>query len=258
MGNPILPRAPLILALAEINFSPILAISKKIAELQEHLRHIGFPEFEAVQEEPDPEYPKTEPEYKWRFGSKNNQTAIVVSSETITLETAEYPGFDNFIQILKKILDPFVEITCPNLLKIINLRYVDLIRDLDGKKANEFIKPQFMQLGPIPNTKNDYQYESLQCETETGLIRINLIKSQDDITVPPDLEPAVLIPEEKTKSIGEKIILDMNFITFFQEINFSTTKILETFQEIHNKSIRPVFESIATQLAFECWEKEGR
>lgn len=255
MGNPILPRAPLILVLAEVNFSPILSMQKKVAEIQECLRNTGFPEFDSGQEESDPDYPQSEPALTWRFGTKNHRTAIVISNDTLTLETSEYSGFDNFTTTLRQALSCLSKTANPNLIKSINFRYINLIQELDGKKADQLIRPKFMELAPMSKAQSNYQYESAQFETTEGIIRINLIKTCDDMTVPPDREPAVLIPEEKVKD-GERIILDINHITFFNEVDFSDTKVLDASQTIHSRNVRPAFESIATPLAFEIWGKE--
>ena len=255
MSNPILPRAPLILVLAEVNFSPILSLSKKIADIQEELRRVGFPEFWIANKEPDPELPQSEPEYLWKFGAKKNQTAIVISNDTLTLETSEYIEFNDFIKSFERVLNVFAKIAHPDLLKSIDLRYIDLIQDIDGKKSDDLIAPKFIQLEHIGVSQNHYQYESVQFETAEGIVRVNLIKSFDEAIVPPDIKPVVLIPVEKT---DEDIILDIDHIVIFEETDFSIAKIIETFQRIHDQDVMPAFESIVTPLAIQLWGKEGR
>ncbi len=252
-----LPRAPLILVLAEVHFSPVLTMGQSIPAMQDQLRKMGFPEYDTVRVNADTEWPDTVENIRWCFASKDNRTAIVLAVDHFVVETSTYSVFEDFLKLVRTISDIVSEAVSPELLRRVSLRYIDLIRDIDNKKARDLIKSTVPQLDIPQIAAGDfYRYVAAQYTTPLGLVRVNAMESSDEMFTPPDVDPVVETSVE-LKENERKIILDIDHIVFFEEDAFSTETICQAYIDTHRENVRPTFEAVVTSEALQIWGKVG-
>lgn len=150
-------QSPLILALFQIQFSPVLSIDNPIfvAPFQEAIQK-EYPlvsysdqvEYEVGINVEEAEIRKGNPFRQWRFSDKEDNWVVVLDHNFLTIETRAYEYFEDFIVRLRQVLAALVEHIRPTVSTRIGLRYINEIRTED-KDWSLIIRNEL--LGPLMN-----------------------------------------------------------------------------------------------------------
>lgn len=146
-----LARKPLVLTLAQVKFAPIKFMRKYVPCLQDHFRKQGFPRYDeiACQQFTFSAAPEIVTTQRWAFGSLTKKDWITVSEDFVSFETSEFdlfPGFlSKVVNAVKALSDALKSEGGGDSISFvtqIGLRYLDLIRPLDGHAPEWFLKPE--------------------------------------------------------------------------------------------------------------------
>jgi len=133
----LLRNAPLVRVLGQVKFPRIAKIAEEtyIADFQEAIRG-EYPIFrnETIQGldiaiAGNEVKPRSVTSVIWRFFDAREALRVSLTSEAITLETADYVSRDDFMSRFRFILDKLVETIRPSLVQRVGFRYVDRLQD---------------------------------------------------------------------------------------------------------------------------------
>ena len=150
-----LHRSPLILVLAQVSFSPVLLIKEYIPAIQEELRKQRYSGYRAEQIQQVTfigAEVKAEQTNRWVFESRDRREAVVISPDFVVYETSNYDVFETFLERFEPVLALLRDKISLDFAGQVGLRYVDLIRPVQGKTASEFLSERLRGL-PKENLK---------------------------------------------------------------------------------------------------------
>jgi uncharacterized protein (TIGR04255 family) len=263
--HPQLPRSPLVLVVAQVRFSPVENIQNKyIPEIHERLRMLGYPYLETLQifshvvmtDQGIPLQSKIEPSFF--FTDKSKQTNIVLSRNSIVVNTVKYNTFTEYIQKVITAVEELLQIlklTEFGVLERVSLRYVDWIYSLDEIPLENMINGAY--LGGFLSDSN-VQLRQVIIERNTdigGIVRTIIFRPRDLQMVLGEFQSIRLNQPKFTKG-SDFIILDMEHYKLPQGEDFSQKYILSTFEELHGELDCLFFEQIPSKEALELWGKE--
>lgn len=251
----ILERSPLVLVLAEVRFSPVLAMKGRLSEIQEELRASGFPGFEsAIMHELQlaaDQVPKITTAERWLFSDKTRATFIVLTQSSLALEITSYSTFESFLKSVELALRTIQKHVGPALSERVGLRYVNIIEPDSGRNLSYYLKPSMMALEP-----DALGAENLLWHIETvgsvapGQVKVRLSQRNDTSVLPPDL----LTPELASYALGSeqlRTVLDID-CSSAQSSDFDVSDLIEKLWMLHEYTDR-AFTASVTAGALKAW-----
>jgi len=213
-----------------------MALEKFIPDIQEQLRHKGFPRFTKGQMHEFLLQPQGPPKFnitdRFEFQDKGGNLGIVLTPTSFAIQTNKYDSFDHFGEIFSTTLHVVNRVLGITLAERVGLRYVDLIR-LDGnEKLSEYLSPGLLGINPTSLGVKAWtsRFESVG-DTELGKLVVRC--SQTDQMLPPDLFPTTL-NYPNTLSPGETATL-LDFDHFAEgTTDFDTDAITALVGELHD------------------------
>ncbi len=246
-----LQRSPLIAVLAKVQFAPVLQIKETVPAIQEEVRKKGFPLF-------DEEYIHNlslpvAPGVRWVFRSPDRREGFVLTPEFVVLATNKYDTFANFEEAFLLILQILKDKVQPQLALRLELRYVDLVRELDSLPACQFVKEQFR--GPsgtiFDGPETVTHYSLTQIPASIGLLNLKVSHHHDGTYLPPDLQAdhGLQIDRPNLTNQEEVTILDIDHVS---ELNppspFDPDDLINVFDQLHISTDK-AFQAIVTNEA---------
>lgn len=144
-------RSPLVLALCQVRFAPILSIADPVfvAPFQREIqaqypvaaKHVGV-EMEIKLDEAEIR-PGTPYSFQWRFSDQDDNWVVILAQNFLAIETRAYENFDDFIERLRKALLVLVEYIRPSVITRLGLRYINEIR-LNGLNWTSIIRHELL------------------------------------------------------------------------------------------------------------------
>lgn len=207
-------KVPLVYALSQVVFSPILEMQNYVGDIQEKFRHLGFPKYTrkdmmAIKFDGANILPPEKKE-SWNFANKENTANIVLTTEYITLETSEYSSYEDFVKIMSDILAILQKAAKPTLYERVGLRYVNLVKK-DAKGFSHYLQGSI--LGFPTKTFSD-SFASSQCvtsvKTEVGNLLLRCSLLNDGRFLSHDLNQENLKFDVVLESSKEVAILDID------------------------------------------------
>ncbi len=210
-----LPRAPLLRVLTQIRFPIIASIEKQdfIAPFQEAIRH-DFPSLQNEQGKGiliGPEGMQLQNQTIWRFTNLDKKSIVSLSSGFIALETMEYQGKTQFLELLEPLLAEAQRLFTPSRIERIGLRYVNRLRGEDFISLRGLIKPEVhgilsTEIGEnlrhsISETVIDTGAEDMSILARWGLLGAGL--THDPIVLPPIDEKSWILDIDAFSERGE-------------------------------------------------------
>jgi uncharacterized protein (TIGR04255 family) len=263
MTRPLLPRSPLVLVVAQIQFSPVEGIKEKyVSVIQDQLRISGFPYYEIrlIQQITVTEQGlQLFPQEQLVFTNKNKQTNIVVTKNSLMVNTVNYTIFDDFLCDVGNIVEEvsaILKLTDFGILEQVNLRYVDWICPLDGVTPEKMINEKY--LGGFLNNNDDVQLRQVVLERKTsvdGIVRTILFRPKDYNTVLTEFQSAKLDQPKFSQQKQDFLILDMEHLKQMQGKDFSQDLVQKTLKELHHEVDSLFFEQIPTKEALAIWKE---
>jgi len=259
-----LERSPLALGLVEVRISPVLLMADYIPAIQERLRKVGYPRYSVSQVQTlllAPMQPNVAPEVesatRWLFLDEARRTAAVVSPTGVVLETSSYATFDDFVERLGIVIDVVGAEAEIAFSERLGLRYVDVVRPLEGEAVSEYLVPG---LHGVPEDafggRTALARSEVRAETEYGNLVIRTTRSIGQTPRPPDLQPGDVETPAFLDGDGEVAVLDFDH---FSTVNrdFASDVLIDALWDLHD-NIDRAFRSAVTPLALERWEASPR
>ncbi|MEQ9451508.1 MAG: TIGR04255 family protein [Pseudomonadales bacterium] len=247
-----LNNQPLVFALAEFRFSPVLKIGEFIPELQEAFRKT-YPLPETQQQQSvlaDNRGTNVEIKSRWSFLAGDRRSAIIVDQDRMICFTQDYPRFEGFSQSCGTAIDHLKRIVDPNLLLRIGLRYGDCIRIGDDEKVKDYVD-EYFDYPEVAKTlgEPEYQRDEVGISTSSGRMLIRSFYGVHPLVCMPDLQglPGIPLPE---RAPSLRILLDFDHMwdPLGPPVTFDSAEILHLLADLHRTS-RDAFWSMTTDEA---------
>jgi uncharacterized protein (TIGR04255 family) len=203
-----LSRAPLVYALCQIRFAPVLKMADYVPDIQERLRsqYEGFEEEQIadVAMQPKGKAVALRNETRWRFERADARSGYILYNASLTYHTTAYTDFDEFVPEVVKGFTTVAKIAGIPRMHRIGLRYVDLIADGESAPLENYVHAQLrgFELDGVAETISQYVVAGT---TSVGRILFRVTKGVLDSALPPDLLPLVLrpgrVPSPNTRSL---------------------------------------------------------
>jgi len=260
MSRPKLPRAPLVLVVAQVRFSPIEDIDKYIPAIKAKLR-TSYPYFDTCHLQQitmiDNGVQLSGIE-QWFFTDRLKQTNLVLSKHSFAVNTVNYNTFDEY---LPKVYSAMEEIStilnwadCATLEQV-SLRYVDWIYPLDGVSSERMIKDEYLG-GYLDDDGVQLRQVILERKTSLGGVVRTIIYRPNNPQVVLGEFQSIRLNQPKFTEGTSFIILDMVHSKPTQGEDFTRDHILSVLESLHDEVDR-LFKQIPSQEAHRIWEKEA-
>jgi uncharacterized protein (TIGR04255 family) len=248
-----LKRPPLIYVVGQVLFTEVVAIEKFVPDIQESLRHKGFPRFLRGQVQEIAFQPDGSPKFSAldRFES----LGIVLQTKSVAIQTNSYSNYETFEEQIKTALMAVHRVVNISLSERIGLRYVNLVRLEIGEKWSDYLNPGL--LGLDANSVGVSQWASrseLVGPTKLGNLAVRC--SQSGQPIPPDLVISGSLNNPPKLAPGE-IVTTLDFDHYVEKSSdFEVAAVVSTFEQLH-EMLDVVFATAVTPQALLKWGKEG-
>jgi uncharacterized protein (TIGR04255 family) len=215
-----LDRSPLLCAIGQLKISAIIDIEDYLKQIQQRMRHSGFPRFrrglvQMITFAPDKAEMKTSP--RLDFFSADGTECISVAQEAITLVTSNYDVFESFQSKLMHGLEVVNEAVPITFIERIGIRYLDVLRadETSGVTLSSLVKEplrgvDFSGISSI-DAKNPAATQRLECQTPTehGMLIVRL-STQVGASLPPNIFPMEVTYKTRPKPDEVFSLLDLD------------------------------------------------
>lgn len=249
-----LKRSPLVIVLTQVRFSAVMAIDKFIPDIQEQLRHKGFPRFSKgqVQEfflQPDAP-PKFNMSDRFEFQDRDGATGVVLTPTSFAVHTNKYSRFEEFEDIVATTLVVVNRVLRLTLAERVGLRYVDLVRLSEGETWADYLQPGLLGIDSkvVGVEKWLSRYEALGT---TSLGKLMVRCSQSEQILPPDLFPTTLNYSTSLRAGETATLLDFDHFVE-KSTDFDTRDIVTIIGELHD-AVDVAFRHSVTANALSRW-----
>jgi uncharacterized protein (TIGR04255 family) len=258
----VLDRSPLVYFLAQVRFSPILAMIDHVNHVQERLRKIGYPHFSRVDTfnvaftPPTP--PSVEKKELWTFSAADRKTGITISNNFVSFQAVDYQRYEDSLPKIIEALKAVDDVAQIGLFERVGLRYLDVIAPNwgSGESFSTYLRPEMIGIsGAAINVETLMHNTAYVGRTELGgTLVVRFTTSEAPNVLPADLAGANLeIPKLGVRD-GIRIgILDFDHYVESSE-RFSVALAQTTLSELHD-AIARAFNECATDKARELWGK---
>lgn len=213
-SNERMSNAPIYYALAQVKFTPIAAMSKYIAEIQDALRVEGFPLFEVntltqlkfeVQGPNEiPRPPSFEAVTQWSITDSDRTSGFTIGNDYISFHTTNYDTHEPFISSLMFGLSKVVEYARPSFVSRLGLRYLDAVLPEKGETIEQYLAKELhgldFGLNPIQSTQETVFQTSVEPLVPHGFMVARIHKMNSSLGFPPDMVPNGVMPLEKFRN----------------------------------------------------------
>jgi uncharacterized protein (TIGR04255 family) len=256
-----LSRSPLVYVVAQVRISAVIAIDKYIPDIQEQLRHRGFPRFKREQVRhlrldfgAEPKFNISE---RFEFLNKDQTTGLILAPDFVALHGSQYQNFENFKEMLGSGLEIIHRALQIGLTERIGIRYVDLVRVREGEALGDYLQPGLLGLDPttmgVRSSLSRFEFVGL---TEVGKLIVRCSTAQGEEFLPPDLEPTSLKFDITPEPNESRYILDFDHSSEGAEASdFSIKGVLDSMQQLHN-NLDLAFRHAVTEQALTRWGNE--
>jgi uncharacterized protein (TIGR04255 family) len=258
-----LARSPLALALVEVRIGTILKMPDFVPAIQDRLRRDGYPGYSESQVQqvliagggPLMGPPQVQSSVRWVFLNEQNVTAAVLSSSAIVLETASYETFDDFVDKLTRILDVVREEAGVSRFERLGLRYVDIVRPIDGDVLADYIAPGVLGIdessfgGTDPVSRCE-----VRASTPRGTLVARVTRGFGEVPFPPDLVPLDVISPLLEAANSAVAVLDFDHFSA-EPGPFDDAAVVNGLWGLHD-NIDRAFRAAVTDHAMKRWEAE--
>lgn len=254
--HPTFTNAPLIYALCQIRFSPIMKLVDFIPNIQEKLRG-NYPRYQEQTLQTiavDGPNVKATALKRWSFRNSDERSGFLILSDSIVFHTTAYEGFEKFMSQLEfglQILDEEAKI---GLVERIGLRYVDLLEADDEKEISRFVKNGLNGF-PVESMDGDstmvFTKNETHVETKSGRLLVKYSLGNYKNVLPEDLIPSDLQLADRTDENKKFAVLDTDH---FSEKNFEfdLARTKQATIDLHD-DLKDAFYTAVTDYGVEQW-----
>jgi uncharacterized protein (TIGR04255 family) len=253
-----LSDAPLVYALCQVRFAPVLKMASHVPDIQERLRgtYEGFAEEHVpsiqVMNPGEPATVRSEP--RWRFERSDHSAGYVLHNASFVYHTTLYTDFEEFISQVVYGLQAIAMIANIPRLQRIGLRYVDLIEGRDDVPVEDFLNPRLRGIGTELHgvTENISQY-TFGGETANGRLILRATHGRHPIPLPPDLLPVALNISRFPNPTRQSVFLDADHFMERADPPITIADLEESIRGL-KAPIAQAFKAAITDLAVKVWK----
>jgi uncharacterized protein (TIGR04255 family) len=261
-----LKNAPLVHVLAQVAFSPILALERYLVDIQGRLA----PEYPRFRESTIMSVPLVgpgpatapPPVVQWEFADRAQRTGIVLTKSSVVLLTTAYGSRESFFTRLHTILSTIQDFAPSTpLVERIGLRYVDLVRPVGDEPYRTYVHMGLLGFPFLDSPKLEAQslgfLTQSVAKTAHGMLAIRSATLPPGTLLPPDLDPGMLQPPFTPANGGRPgLAVDFDHFTVFdgkaRPMDFHPDAILAHTMRLH-ATLRQAFDTIITEEALKQW-----
>ncbi|MYB33644.1 MAG: TIGR04255 family protein [Gammaproteobacteria bacterium] len=252
---------PLFYTLAQIKFNNIANMEAYIPQLQDKLRHIGYPDFQIEKKvevnirdaggsQPDV-HPR--PFIRWHFLNIDRTEAYTLLPDAIAFHTAQYMRFQDFSRKVHDGISLANEIIKFAYIDRIGLRYLDAIVPANEDIIDAYLNPSLLGLSADNSLKLAHNYNETVSQIDGGTLVSRVIITEHGLALSPDLLPMILtLPDRINNPSGKMALIDTDYFVE-NRINFDLNSVKEQLSASHEKT-KKIFESSVTEYAISVWE----
>lgn len=253
-----LSKSPLVYVVTQVRFSAVVSVEKFVPDIQEKLRHLGFPRFLRSQM-PEISFimgesaPKVAFMPRFEFQNKEGSLGIVLTSNNFAIHTNGYKTYEDFEKYIATAIEVINGAMSLSIVERIGLRYVDLVRLKENETWKHYLKEGLLGLDPAKVGVKSWmsKFESLG-DTEIGKLLIRC--GQTELPLPPDLQPPTL---KYSVSLNPGEIGTLLDCDHFSEttMDFESKAVLAKIGDLHDHIDR-AFRNSVTSHALKTWGGE--
>jgi uncharacterized protein (TIGR04255 family) len=260
MGKP-LKHPPVYYTLAQVRFNPVLKLKSFLADIQEGMRCLNFPDYRpetvlTLQVGPQGQAGVIQqvPAERFIFGNVERTQNFVLTTDALAFQSTRYGQFEDFSGALLKGLAVVHEAIHLNFCERIGLRYLDRVVAGEGEQLSDYLVPEVLGLAARLDAPQASSYTETRAEMGAVKLVSRTIVQTGPVALPPDLDLMGLQIEPRFgEHSGLHAVIDNDGFVERRE-PFSTTVVDSHLAAIH-KFIRLAFEATATPHAFTKWGK---
>ncbi|MCW5589245.1 MAG: TIGR04255 family protein [Legionellales bacterium] len=256
--NMTLKNPPVFYTLAQIKFNTIAHIDKYIPDIQDSLRHKGYPEFVneklmsiEVRDSQKPDISSQEKD-RWKFSNFSGTEGYLLLSNSLMFHTTSYNSFEDFLDKLISgisLIDEIIELAY---VERIGLRYLNAIAPKDTEQLENYLSPALLGFSSLIKGELSHSF----IETVFSINHVTLVAraltSKDRLALPPDLYPLQLKLSPRFLDLkGYTTTLDIDAFLEERQI-FTIPPLKESMLTLHKIS-KVSFQASVTDYARNEW-----
>ena len=263
-----LAKQPLALVLIQTRFSPISILSKYIPDIQDELRHIGFPYItirKGTAFELSPAGIQPTIIDQWVFETADKRTSVIMDERQVLLQSAKYDAFEPFLEQYLIILNIVMRITEHDKFGIcerLGLRYVDqVIRQNETDLIDSYLRPELrgMVSGSFKPDKKRYTFTSVVTtqlpNKEAANLSIRIYRNNDNLDLPPDVYSGAPPRLRNIDTSDDFALIDMDHGCIIRLGPGIRKEDLESlFFGLHDVIIEVFYASVVSEEGFQKWK----
>ncbi len=251
-----LSNAPVVYALCQIRFSPVLKMGDMVADIQELLRatYEGFEEEQLAGIKIEQRNTSVLSETRWRFETANRRSGYVLTNASIVYHTTDYLDFDAFVPEVVRGFSAVSSVAKIQRVSRIGVRYVDLIEGDANHRADSFLHDRLRgfssELPFASDPVNQFLYTG---KTDAGRLVLRVTLGKHEVALPPDLMPIALESIRKPDKAQMSVFLDTDHFTEGPESSIAISDVEGTVRKL-KVAISATFKNAITQEAVNTWK----
>jgi len=259
-----LTNAPVYYTVAQVKFNHVLDLDNYIPTIQSKMRGMHFPDFkkEIVQRLDFPVLqaqqgqmvpPTMTTQTRYMFGDTAGQTAFLLDTNALTLQTTAYETFETFSGLLIKALEILNTALHLDYIERIGLRYLDAIHPFkDGEALSDFLVPGVLGLALRGHGQLQQSVSETVVETPAGKLVSRVIVRNGQIGLPSELTGVALVLAPRfTQRQGLHAIADTD-ASFTRREAFGLFEVKSRLAALHDE-IDASFKATVTKHALASW-----
>lgn len=251
-----LSKAPVVYALCQIRFSPVLKMADYVSAIQDQLRE-RYPRFNAqvlntIQIAGPAHSVAPAVVNRWIFNDKASCSGFILEPAALVFHTTAYADFSEFLSMTLMGLSAVQGIAKISLVERVGLRYIDLIVPLENAPLERYVQPALVglslhDLGMATETVQQF----VSARTDAGKLFIKFSKGLHGESVPSDLLPLSLAMNRKPPQGAVSGILDTDHFTE-EAFDFEIPRLESVIRQLKGP-ISQVFRAAITEYAVKQW-----
>jgi uncharacterized protein (TIGR04255 family) len=259
-----LSNAPVYYTVAQVQFNPVLDLDSYVPAIQSKMRDAHFPDFkkEVFQRLDFPVLdtqqgqmvpPTMTTQARYLFGDIAGQTAFLLETNALTLQTTAYDTFETFSASLMAALGVLHTVLRLDFVERIGLRYLDAIQPIkEGETLRDFLVPEVLGLSLREHGQLKQSISETAADTDAGQLVSRVIVRKGEVGLPMELSGVTLaIAPRFTQRQGIHAIVDTD-VSFFHREAFEPSSVEARLAALHDE-ISASFKATVTDHAWASW-----
>ena len=250
-----LKNAPVVYALCQVRFPPVLKIRDMVPDIQESLRNTyeGFEEEQITGIQISTTASMLN-ETRWRFERPDHRAGYVLTNSSLVYHTTAYSDFDEFVVEVMRGIEAVSSVAKIQRFVRAGVRYVDLIESNGRDRADSFLHERLRGfVSELPYVSDAIcQYLSAG-KTDIGNLVMRVTIGAHEVALPPDLLPIALTSVRRPSKESVSVFLDTDHFIEAIDPPITLSEVSETIKRL-KVAINTAFKRAITQEAVDTWK----